>query len=109
MAWICSPLKAAAGAAPAMPAAGNTARRSNFVVQLRPHRITHQPRISDRGHYTRASSLVLRKLTANGSSFTALEAESGPLALCLHGFPDSAHTWRHLLPALADTGRSRRS
>jgi pimeloyl-ACP methyl ester carboxylesterase len=28
----------------------------------------------------------------------------GPLAVCLHGFPDSAHTWRHLLPQLADNG-----
>jgi pimeloyl-ACP methyl ester carboxylesterase len=24
--------------------------------------------------------------------------------LCLHGFPDSAHTWRHLLPELAAAG-----
>jgi pimeloyl-ACP methyl ester carboxylesterase len=24
--------------------------------------------------------------------------------LCLHGFPDSAHTWRQLLPALAEAG-----
>ena len=29
---------------------------------------------------------------------------SGPLALCLHGFPDSAHSWRHLLPELARAG-----
>lgn len=41
---------------------------------------------------------------ANGLDFTYLECGSGPLALCLHGFPDSAHTWRHLLPALADAG-----
>jgi pimeloyl-ACP methyl ester carboxylesterase len=26
------------------------------------------------------------------------------LALCLHGFPDTAHTWRHLMPALAEAG-----
>ena len=41
---------------------------------------------------------------ANGVDFTWLECGSGPLALCLHGFPDSAHSWRHLLPALADAG-----
>jgi pimeloyl-ACP methyl ester carboxylesterase len=29
---------------------------------------------------------------------------SGPLAVLLHGFPDSAHTWRHLGPALAHEG-----
>ena len=28
----------------------------------------------------------------------------GPLVVCLHGFPDSAWTWRHLLPALAGAG-----
>lgn len=30
--------------------------------------------------------------------------DSGPLALCLHGFPDTAYGWRELLPALADAG-----
>jgi pimeloyl-ACP methyl ester carboxylesterase len=43
---------------------------------------------------------------ANGLEFSYLEAgpPTGPLALCLHGFPDSAHTWRYALPALADAG-----
>ncbi len=42
---------------------------------------------------------------ANGLSFAALTCgDEGPLALCLHGFPDSAHTWRHLLPELAAAG-----
>jgi pimeloyl-ACP methyl ester carboxylesterase len=41
---------------------------------------------------------------ANGLVFGVLEAGSGPLALCLHGFPDTADTWRHLLPALARAG-----
>ncbi len=42
--------------------------------------------------------------TANDLDFAYLEAGTGPLALCLHGFPDSAHTYRHLLPALAAAG-----
>jgi pimeloyl-ACP methyl ester carboxylesterase len=45
-----------------------------------------------------------RTVGANGLAFGVLEAGSGPLALCLHGFPDSAHGWRHLLPALAGAG-----
>ena len=30
--------------------------------------------------------------------------DDGPLAILLHGFPDTAHTWRHLGPALAADG-----
>jgi pimeloyl-ACP methyl ester carboxylesterase len=47
-----------------------------------------------------------KRVTANGIDFAYLSAgpTSGPLALCLHGFPDTAWTWRHLLPALADAG-----
>ncbi len=41
---------------------------------------------------------------ANGLDFHYLEAGEGPLALCLHGFPDSPMTWRHILPALAAAG-----
>src|SRR5687768_4443806 len=46
------------------------------------------------------------RIEANGLLFGYLEAgpHDGPLALCLHGFPDSAWTWRHLLPELADAG-----
>jgi pimeloyl-ACP methyl ester carboxylesterase len=45
-------------------------------------------------------------VTANGLRFRALSdgPADGPLALCLHGFPDSAWTWRHLLPELASAG-----
>jgi len=42
--------------------------------------------------------------TVNGVRFAYLEAGTGPLALCLHGFPDSAWGWRHLLPVLAEAG-----
>ncbi len=47
-----------------------------------------------------------RTVSANGTEFAYLEAgpEDGPLALCLHGFPDTAHTWRYLLPRLAAAG-----
>jgi pimeloyl-ACP methyl ester carboxylesterase len=45
-------------------------------------------------------------VAANGLEFACLSdgPEDGPLALCLHGFPDTAHTWRHLLPELAGAG-----
>ncbi len=47
-----------------------------------------------------------RTITANGVEFSYLSdgPDDGPLALCLHGFPDTAHTWRHLLPRLAEAG-----
>jgi pimeloyl-ACP methyl ester carboxylesterase len=48
--------------------------------------------------------LTRSRVQANGVSFTYLEAGRGPLALCLHGFPDNAHTYDRLLPALAAAG-----
>ncbi len=53
---------------------------------------------------------ALRKGTvvANDVEFAYLAAgvddTSRPLVLCLHGFPDTAHGWRHLLPALDEAG-----
>ena len=41
---------------------------------------------------------------ANGLKFAYLEQGAGPLVLLLHGFPDTAHTWSHQLPALAAAG-----
>ena len=51
-----------------------------------------------------SSSVRARAVRANDLEFGLLEAGSGPLALCLHGFPDAAHTWQHLLPGLAGAG-----
>jgi len=47
-----------------------------------------------------------RTIAANGLDFAYLTdgPEDGPLALCIHGFPDTAHTWRHLLRDLAAAG-----
>jgi pimeloyl-ACP methyl ester carboxylesterase len=44
------------------------------------------------------------RITANGVSFEVLQAGSGKLALCLHGFPDNAHSMAPLLHALAGAG-----
>ena len=43
---------------------------------------------------------------ANGLRFAYLQegADDTPLALFLHGFPDSARTWEHQLPAFAAAG-----
>lgn len=46
------------------------------------------------------------ELQANGLRFRALAAgpAGGELVLLLHGYPDSARTWQHQLPALAAAG-----
>lgn len=44
------------------------------------------------------------ELPALTVSTLAWGPEDGPLALCLHGFPDTAWTWRHLGPELAERG-----
>ncbi|HEY1973128.1 MAG TPA: alpha/beta hydrolase [Pseudonocardia sp.] len=41
---------------------------------------------------------------ANGQRIHLVSAGSGPLVLFCHGFPESWHSWRHQLTALADAG-----
>lgn len=55
---------------------------------------------------TERESVGAHQVEANGLRFAYLEQgpADGPLALCLHGFPDHAPTWRHLLPQLASAG-----
>ena len=43
-------------------------------------------------------------LHANGLEFSALAQGSGPVVICLHGFPDTSRSFRHQLPALANAG-----
>lgn len=44
------------------------------------------------------------RVTANGLDFAYLEAGRGPLAVLLHGWPDTPHTWQHQISALAGAG-----
>ena len=39
-----------------------------------------------------------------GIEYDVTGPDDGPVALLLHGFPDSARLWRHQVPALADAG-----
>src|SRR6266581_2666114 len=43
-------------------------------------------------------------ILANGVRFALLSEGAGPLSLLLHGFPDTAHTWDAVRPALAGAG-----
>ncbi|MBC7434818.1 MAG: alpha/beta hydrolase [Bdellovibrionales bacterium] len=46
----------------------------------------------------------MKHVHANGLAFAYLEQGTGPLVLMLHGFPDTAHTWSHQMPAVAAAG-----
>lgn len=45
-----------------------------------------------------------RRVAVNGVELDITEAGSGEPVICVHGFPESAHSWRHQLPALAAAG-----
>ena len=45
-----------------------------------------------------------RTVRANGLDFAYFEEGKGPLVLMVHGFPDTAHTWDVVRPAVAAAG-----
>jgi len=58
---------------------------------------------------TSSGPLTQGTVEARGLTFAylgsgPLDDRDHPLAVCLHGFPDAAWTWRHLLPSLAAAG-----
>ena len=48
--------------------------------------------------------MTSRTVQANGLRFAYFEEGAGPLVLLVHGFPDTAHTWDAVRPALAAAG-----
>ena len=46
----------------------------------------------------------MNRIRANGLEFAYLEEGEGPLVLLLHGFPDTAYSWSHQVPALSAAG-----
>jgi len=50
------------------------------------------------------SAPALRRVATNGIELEIREQGAGPLVLLLHGFPESGHSFRHQMPALAAAG-----
>lgn len=48
--------------------------------------------------------MELKTVRANQIEFAYFTQGEGPLVLCLHGFPDTAYSYRALLPVLAQAG-----
>ncbi|MET9452689.1 alpha/beta fold hydrolase [Streptomyces cinerochromogenes] len=62
------------------------------------------PRTPRPGTSQAAGRVRRRTVQAGGLEVPLLEAGSGPLVLCLHGFPDHAASWAGLLECLAREG-----
>ncbi|MEU8157121.1 alpha/beta hydrolase [Micromonospora sp. NPDC048986] len=45
-----------------------------------------------------------RLVATNGINISILEEGDGPLVLLLHGFPETAHSWRHQIRPLVEAG-----
>ncbi len=51
-----------------------------------------------------AGAATHRDFEHDGITIHALELGEGPLVLFVHGYPETSHSWRHQLPALAAAG-----
>jgi pimeloyl-ACP methyl ester carboxylesterase len=56
------------------------------------------------GTHSTTDEFELVKLTSGSLTSSALCAGEGSVVLCLHGFPDHFHSFRHQLPAFAGAG-----
>jgi pimeloyl-ACP methyl ester carboxylesterase len=54
--------------------------------------------------FPEALMVTNRIAEANGIRFYIREAGQGPLVILCHGFPETSHSWRHQLAALAEAG-----
>jgi pimeloyl-ACP methyl ester carboxylesterase len=50
------------------------------------------------------SEIGHRTVETNGIKMHIAEAGQGPLVILCHGFPESWHSWRHQIVALAEAG-----
>ena len=60
---------------------------------------THSP--ADGSGLTRVATTDVELACLTSAS---IDDRDRPLVVCAHGFPDTAQTWRHLMPALDDAG-----
>jgi pimeloyl-ACP methyl ester carboxylesterase len=51
-----------------------------------------------------ASSERTERVSTNGTTLSCVVAGDGPLLILLHGFPETAWSWRHQIPALVEAG-----
>ncbi len=50
------------------------------------------------------TTLKTSTIQVNGLAMHVTEAGTGPLAILCHGFPETSHSWRHQIKALAEAG-----
>ncbi|MFF3335658.1 alpha/beta fold hydrolase [Streptomyces sp. NPDC002888] len=82
-------------------------RREGGLEVERMTQVTRRPSFAEgspTGRSQAADRVRHRTVLAGGLEVPILEAGSGPLVVCLHGFPDHAASWAGLLGRLAQEG-----